>query len=46
MVKECPIHGHYEDVMAIDTGSSSIEKKFPRPDIPAHNDEDLHNHGT
>jgi uncharacterized radical SAM superfamily Fe-S cluster-containing enzyme len=47
MVKDCPKHGHYEDIMAIDAKFLSwIEKNFPGRDIPAHNDEDLHNHGS
>jgi uncharacterized radical SAM superfamily Fe-S cluster-containing enzyme len=47
MVKDCPIHGHFEDVMAIDAKFyAHIEKVFPGRDIRAHNDEDLHNHGS
>src|SRR3954464_6426005 len=47
MVKDCPIHGHYEDMMAIDSKFlDHIEKQFPGRDIPAHNDEDLHKHGS
>jgi uncharacterized radical SAM superfamily Fe-S cluster-containing enzyme len=47
MVKECPIHGKYEDLMAVDSKFLSwIEKNFPGRDIPAHNDEDLHRHGS
>ena len=47
MVKECPIHGKYEDLMAIDAKFLEwIEKNFPGRDIPAHNDEDLHRHGS
>jgi tetraether lipid synthase len=47
MVKDCPIHGHYEDMMAIDSKWLSwIEKQYPGRDIPAHNDEDLHKHGS
>src|SRR5438034_6697148 len=39
MVKDCPLHGHYEDMMAIDSKFLSwIEKQFPGRDIPAHND--------
>jgi len=29
MVKECPIHGKYEDMMAIDASSQWIEQNFP-----------------
>ena len=47
MVKECPIHGKYEDMMAIDAKFLNwIEQNFPGRDIPAHNDEDLHRHGS
>jgi len=47
MLKDCPIHGHYEDMMAIDSRFLDwIEKQFPGRDIPAHNDEDLHKHGS
>src|SRR5204862_6615521 len=47
MVKDCPTHGHFEDVMAIDTKFfKHLEEVFPGRDIPAHNDEKLHNHGT
>ncbi|MCZ2080184.1 MAG: radical SAM protein [Bryobacteraceae bacterium] len=47
MVKDCPIHGHFEDVMAIDTEFfAHLEKVFPGRDIRAHNDEKLHNHGS
>src|SRR5512142_1499337 len=47
MVKDCPIHGHFEDVMAIDpVMMKHIEEVFPGRDIRAHNDEKLHNHGT
>src|SRR5256885_12185443 len=47
MVKDCPVHGHFEDVMPIDTAFfKHLEEVFPGRDIPAHNDEKLHNHGT
>src|SRR5947199_1296173 len=47
MVKDCPIHGHFEDVMAMDTDFfKHLEEVFPGRDIRAHNDEKLHNHGT
>jgi uncharacterized radical SAM superfamily Fe-S cluster-containing enzyme len=47
MVKDCPIHGHFEDVMAMDTDFfKHLEDVFPGRDIAAHNDEKLHNHGT
>src|SRR6187399_3295567 len=47
MSKDCPIHGHFEDVMAIDTAFfKHLEEVFPGRDIRAHNDEKLHDHGT
>ena len=47
MVKDCPIHGHFEDVMSIDPAFfKHLEEVFPGRDIRAHNDEKLHNHGT
>ena len=47
MVKECPIHGHFEDLMSIDPAfSKHLEDVFPGRDIRAHNDEKLHDHGT
>ena len=47
MVKDCPKHGHFEDVMAIDTQFfRHLEEVFPGRDIRAHSDEKLHNHGT
>jgi uncharacterized radical SAM superfamily Fe-S cluster-containing enzyme len=47
MVKECPIHGRFEDVMAMDTTFyRHIEQVFPGRDIPAHNDAALHKHGS
>jgi uncharacterized radical SAM superfamily Fe-S cluster-containing enzyme len=47
MVKDCPIHGRFEDVMAIDTAFfKHLEEVFPGRDIAAHNDEKLHNHGS
>jgi uncharacterized radical SAM superfamily Fe-S cluster-containing enzyme len=47
MVKDCPKHGHFEDVMAIDTTFfRHLEEVFPGRDIRAHADEKLHHHGT
>src|SRR5258705_2727787 len=47
MIKDCPVHGHYEDMMAIDSVFlEHIEKMFPGRDIQSHNDEKLHNHGS
>jgi uncharacterized radical SAM superfamily Fe-S cluster-containing enzyme len=46
MVKDCPRHGRFEDVMAIDPAFfKHLEEVFPGRDIRAHNDERLHNHG-
>jgi len=47
MVKDCPKHGHFEDVMAMDpVFFKHLEEVFPGRDIRAHNDDKLHNHGT
>jgi uncharacterized radical SAM superfamily Fe-S cluster-containing enzyme len=47
MVKDCPVHGHFEDVMAIDTAFfKHLEDVFPGRDIRAHNDSKLHKHGS
>ncbi|HVF87858.1 MAG TPA: radical SAM protein [Pyrinomonadaceae bacterium] len=47
MIKECPTHGTFEDIMAIDSSFlKHIESMFPGRDIQAHNDEGLHNHGS
>jgi tetraether lipid synthase len=47
MVKDCPTHGHFEDVMAIDTAFfKHLEEVFPGRDIRAHNDKKLHHHGS
>src|SRR5919197_470504 len=47
MVKDCPLHGHFEDIMAIDSKFlKHIEAMVPGRDIDAHNDEKLHNHGS
>ena len=47
MVKDCPIHGHFEDVMAMDPAFfKHLEDVFPGRDIRAHNDATLHNHGS
>ena len=47
MVKDCPIHGHFEDVMAMDPAFfKHLEETFPGSDMRAHNDEKLHNHGS
>ncbi|HEY3456195.1 MAG TPA: radical SAM protein [Bryobacteraceae bacterium] len=47
MVKECPKHGVFEDLMSIDPAfSKHLEDVFPGRDIRAHNDDKLHNHGS
>ncbi len=47
MVKECPDHGRFEDLMAIDSEFLEwIESNFPGRDLRSHNDGDLHNHGS
>jgi uncharacterized radical SAM superfamily Fe-S cluster-containing enzyme len=47
MIKDCPTHGHFEDMMAMDSKFlQHVESLFPGRDIEAHNDEKLHNHGT
>jgi uncharacterized radical SAM superfamily Fe-S cluster-containing enzyme len=46
MVKDCPSHGHFEDVISIDPEFlRHLETVFPGRDISAHRDETLHNHG-
>jgi uncharacterized radical SAM superfamily Fe-S cluster-containing enzyme len=47
MVKECPTHGKFEDVMSMDPAFfKHLEESFPGRDIRAHNDEGLHDHGS
>ena len=47
MVKDCPVHGHFEDVISIDPQFfRHLEETFPGRDIRAHNDEKLHDHGS
>ena len=47
MIKDCPEHGHFEDLMAMDSKFlTHIESLFPGRDQEAHNDEKLHNHGS
>ncbi len=47
MVKDCPKHGHFEDVMSIDVDFyRHLEQSFPGRDIRAHNDAGLHDHGS
>jgi tetraether lipid synthase len=47
MVKDCPIHGHFEDVLSTDPAFyRHLEEWFPGRDIRAHGDHGLHNHGS
>ena len=47
MVKDCPVHGHFEDIMATDTEFfRHLEQVFPGRDIAAHKDERVHHHGS
>ena len=47
MVKECPVHGKFEDILSLDSKfQERIESAFPGRDIEAHNDATLHNHGS
>jgi uncharacterized radical SAM superfamily Fe-S cluster-containing enzyme len=47
MVKECPKHGRFEDVMSMDPAFfKHLEQAFPGRDIRAHNDQHLHHHGS
>ena len=47
MVKDCAKHGHFEDLMSIDTQfTEHLEELFPGRDIRAHNDDKLHHHGS
>jgi len=47
MVKECPLHGRCEDMMAMDSKFlEHVESMFPGRDIDAHNDEKVHHHAS
>jgi uncharacterized radical SAM superfamily Fe-S cluster-containing enzyme len=47
MIKDCPIHGHIEDMMAMDAKFlQHIEAMYPGRDIDAHNDAHVHHHGS
>ena len=47
MVKECPIHGKFEDILSLDSKFfQRIEDSYPGRDIEAHNDDSLHDHGS
>ncbi|MEW5981138.1 MAG: radical SAM protein [Acidobacteriota bacterium] len=46
MVKDCPTHGHFEDVLSSDPAFyRRMEALFPGSDIPIHAGDELHNHG-
>jgi uncharacterized radical SAM superfamily Fe-S cluster-containing enzyme len=47
MVKDCPKHGRFEDIMALDKKFlEHVESVYPGRDIDAHNDDAMHNHGS
>jgi uncharacterized radical SAM superfamily Fe-S cluster-containing enzyme len=47
MIKDCPVHGHIEDMMAMDAKFlKHIESMYPGRDIDAHNDAHVHHHGS
>jgi tetraether lipid synthase len=47
MIKDCPVHGHIEDMMAMDAKFlQHIESMYPGRDIDAHNDTHVHHHGS
>jgi 7,8-dihydro-6-hydroxymethylpterin dimethyltransferase len=47
MIKDCPVHGHIEDMMAMDAKFlQHIESMYPGRDIDAHNDDHVHHHGS
>src|SRR5499427_7680354 len=47
MIKDCPVHGHIEDMMAMDAKFlEHIEAMYPGRDIDAHNDAHVHYHGS
>jgi len=47
MIKDCPVHGHIEDMMAMDAKFlEHIEAMYPGRDIDAHNDAHVHHHGS
>jgi uncharacterized radical SAM superfamily Fe-S cluster-containing enzyme len=46
MVKDCPTHGHYEDVLSIDPAFyKRLNELHPGGDIPIHDGQGLNNHG-
>ena len=47
MVKDCPKHGHFEDILSVDVDFyRHLEEMYPGRDIRAHNDCGLHDHGS
>jgi uncharacterized radical SAM superfamily Fe-S cluster-containing enzyme len=47
MVKDCPVHGRIEDMMAMDAKFlEHIEAMYPGRDIDAHNDAHVHHHAS
>jgi uncharacterized radical SAM superfamily Fe-S cluster-containing enzyme len=47
MIKDCPVHGHIEDMMAMDAKFlEHIEAMYPGRDIDAHNDSHVHHHAS
>lgn len=47
MLKDCPVHGHIEDMMAVDAKFlEHVEAMYPGRDIDAHNDEHVHHHAS
>ena len=47
MVKDCPKHGHFEDILAEDKKFlEHIEAVYPGRDVDSHNDETLRKHGS
>jgi uncharacterized radical SAM superfamily Fe-S cluster-containing enzyme len=47
MVKDCPKHGHFEDIMSIDAAfTKHIQENFPGRDMRSHNDEKVRCHGS
>jgi len=46
MVKDCPTHGHFEDVLSTDpVFFKKMEEMFQGTDIPIHSTDGMHEHG-
>jgi uncharacterized radical SAM superfamily Fe-S cluster-containing enzyme len=46
MVKDCPKHGHFEDVLSTDPAFfRAMEEMDPGSDIPVHGPDGMHDHG-